>query len=41
MRDEAKAFAVWLRADLARRFDAPKDLPSELEQLIDKACRRD
>jgi hypothetical protein len=41
MRDEAQAFEFWLKADLARRFDTPNDLPCELEQLIEKACRRD
>ncbi len=40
MRDEAKAFAAWVRADLVQRFDAPKDVPAELAQLIEKACPR-
>ncbi len=40
MRDEAEAFAVWLRAGLNQRYDVPEDLPVELMQLIDTACTR-
>jgi hypothetical protein len=38
MREEAAAFAAWLKADLHRRYDDPTDLPAELVQLVEKAC---
>lgn len=40
MRDEANAFAAWLKADLHRRYDEPAELPAELVQLVEKACAK-